>query len=361
MIGIGVGIDYALFIVTRYREGLHDGRDAARRRWCTAIDTAGPGRALRRLHRGHLAAGHVRSSASSSSAAWPSAPRPCVLGDLLASRHACCPPCSGSSAATSTSSRLPGMRQDAPTQRRACGYRWCRVAAAPPLAVRRRRASSSCWCWPCPCSPSRLGVVDDGNDPDRADHPPGLRPARRGLRPRGQRAAAGGGRDRRPAATCRRCSKLARRAGRHRGVAQVSPARPNQAGDAAVIQVIPTTSPQDAGTTDLVAPPPRRRGAPGHRGHRRDRSTSAASPRRSTTWPPAAGPPAVLHRRRAEPQLPAAAGGVPLDPRAAQGRDHEPAVDRRGLRRDGRRLPVGLGQGPHRRGQAGPIEALHAR
>ena len=24
-IGIGVGIDYALFIVTRYRQGLHDG------------------------------------------------------------------------------------------------------------------------------------------------------------------------------------------------------------------------------------------------------------------------------------------------------------------------------------------------
>ena len=40
MIGIGVGIDYALFIVTRYRQGLHDGLDpeAAVVR---AIDTAG--------------------------------------------------------------------------------------------------------------------------------------------------------------------------------------------------------------------------------------------------------------------------------------------------------------------------------
>ena len=33
MIGIGVGIDYALFIVTRYRQGLAEGRDP-RRRWC---------------------------------------------------------------------------------------------------------------------------------------------------------------------------------------------------------------------------------------------------------------------------------------------------------------------------------------
>ena len=40
MLGLGVGIDYALFIVTRYRENLHDGastEDAT----VVAIDTAG--------------------------------------------------------------------------------------------------------------------------------------------------------------------------------------------------------------------------------------------------------------------------------------------------------------------------------
>ena len=31
MIGIGVGIDYALFIVTRYRQGLAEGRDPRER------------------------------------------------------------------------------------------------------------------------------------------------------------------------------------------------------------------------------------------------------------------------------------------------------------------------------------------
>ena len=36
------------------------------------------------------------------------------------------------------------------------------------------------------------------------------------------------------------------------GVAAVSPPQPNQAGDAAIIQVIPTTSPQDQATTELV-------------------------------------------------------------------------------------------------------------
>jgi putative drug exporter of the RND superfamily len=40
MIGLGVGIDYALFIVTRYRENLHKGQDV-RQAVVTAIDTAG--------------------------------------------------------------------------------------------------------------------------------------------------------------------------------------------------------------------------------------------------------------------------------------------------------------------------------
>jgi RND superfamily putative drug exporter len=40
MIGLGVGIDYALFIVTRYREGIHAGR-SPRQATVTAMDTAG--------------------------------------------------------------------------------------------------------------------------------------------------------------------------------------------------------------------------------------------------------------------------------------------------------------------------------
>jgi RND superfamily putative drug exporter len=40
MIGLGVGIDYALFVVTRYRSGLRDGLEV-REAVITAIDTAG--------------------------------------------------------------------------------------------------------------------------------------------------------------------------------------------------------------------------------------------------------------------------------------------------------------------------------
>ena len=58
---------------------------------------------------------------------------------------------------------------------------------------------------------------------------------------------------------------------------------------------------------------------------------------------------ADLLRRRAGAVVPAADGRVPVAARAAQGRDHEPAVDRRRLRRDRRPVPVGLAQRPHRR------------
>jgi RND superfamily putative drug exporter len=41
MIGLGVGIDYALFIVTRYRENLHDGMRTPRTATVEAVDTSG--------------------------------------------------------------------------------------------------------------------------------------------------------------------------------------------------------------------------------------------------------------------------------------------------------------------------------
>ncbi len=54
MIGLGVGIDYALFVVTRYRQGLAEGRPPP----CHghALATVGPVGAARRHHRGDLAA-----------------------------------------------------------------------------------------------------------------------------------------------------------------------------------------------------------------------------------------------------------------------------------------------------------------
>ena len=56
-------------------------------------------------------------------------------------------------------------------------------------------------------------------------------------------------------------------------------------------------------------------------------------------------PAADSDRRGSDPQLPAVDGRVPQLARAAEGSDHEPALGRRGLRRDRAHLPMGLGEG----------------
>ena len=59
MIGLGVGIDYALFIVTRFRENLNAG-SRSRSRDRRVGRHVGPRRHVRRHHRDHLAARPVR-------------------------------------------------------------------------------------------------------------------------------------------------------------------------------------------------------------------------------------------------------------------------------------------------------------
>ena len=60
MIGLGVGIDYALFIVTRYREGLHAG-STPEEATVEARRHRRAGRPVRRPHRHHLPVRPVRS------------------------------------------------------------------------------------------------------------------------------------------------------------------------------------------------------------------------------------------------------------------------------------------------------------
>ena len=137
-------------------------------------------------------------------------------------------------------------------------------------------------------------------------------------------------------------------------------------GKAAIATLIASTGPQDKATESLVhhlrndvlpaatagtgvSSPRRRADRSGHGLRHQDRR-----------------PPPDLHRRRPAAQLPAAAHGLPVGARAAQGRPHEPAVDRRRLRRDGGGVPVGLvrlDRGRQRRSHRGlgPDDALRHR
>ena len=105
MIGIGVGIDYALFIVTRYREGLREGMDpeAAAAR---ALDTAGRAVIFAGMHGDHRRARDVRDRPGHH--AGPGGRRlDRRCSRRCSPRSRCCPPCSASSAATSTGSACP--------------------------------------------------------------------------------------------------------------------------------------------------------------------------------------------------------------------------------------------------------------
>ncbi len=73
----------------------------------------------------------------------------------------------------------------------------------------------------------------------------------------------------------------------------------------------------------------------------------------------ARGAAADLHRRGARAQLPPADGRVPQPARPAQGRDHEPAVDRRRVRRGRRGVRVGLGERHPRRREDRAHRAVH--
>ena len=296
MIGLGVGIDYALFIVTRYREGLHAGR-SPREATITAMDTAGRavifagvtvvvsllgllligigwvagmgigvavtvlvtmitsitllpallGFARERVEvtrwRGLIVAGFVAVALFGIGIGVPA---------LTAA---------GAGLAALTllvSFAVRPLRRDGAAPGAEAGARDPRLPVephdpAPPVGLGRRRHDA-------PARPRRAGprpaprILRRGQLRRGHLHPPGLRPPRRGLRRRLQRSVHD---HRRPG--CRRQRRRAstrsqRALAETPGVAAVTPAFPNDpdAPEAYLFNLVPTTAPQDAATTELV-------------------------------------------------------------------------------------------------------------
>ena len=325
MIGLGVGIDYALFVVTRHRENLHDGHsvhDAAGRANATAgqaVLFAGVTVVIAILRPAGARAsrpsppwaGPAPSSSLVCGAAWPSP---------------CCPPSSGWPARASTGCACPPPappRRPGADARQTASGRWAAPRRRAPLALRARQPRAA-------ARPGRagarlrIGFADDGNLADR-DHPAaGLRPADRGLRRRLQRPAAtssstvrGSDATRRRSPTCepalrrseaghrRRCPagrERGRRHRRHLGHADhVAPGRGHR----------PSWSTGSA--TSVVPAAIDGTGAEAYVGRRHARPCGDLSGQ-------LAGPPALVHRRRRAGVLPAAGGRVPLDPGAGSRR-----------------------------------------
>jgi putative drug exporter of the RND superfamily len=249
MIGIGVGIDYALFIVTRYREGLHQGHLDPEEATVRSIDTAG---------RAVLFAGCtviiailglfiIGTSITRGLAVGISIG---VLTTMVAS-VTLLPAVLGFVGRNIDRFGLPHRASAEGSDRRSVWYRWSRVIQHRP--------------WPAlvvgavllialalPLFGIRLGIGDAGNRPtsdttrrayDLIDE--GFGPGANG--PLLLAAQTPGG-----SSDLQALEALSDELNQTRGVEVASPPIPSEQGDAAIIQVQPTTSPQDEATEQLV-------------------------------------------------------------------------------------------------------------
>jgi RND superfamily putative drug exporter len=244
MLGIGVGIDYALLIVTRYRAAIGHGR-APREAVAESVTTAG---------RSVLIAGttvvisllglflmglpYLYGAALAAIAA---------VVVVMAASITLVPALMAMAGPRIDRLRIPGANRPAGDLDATPAARWSRAVQRRPWVAAIAGAALLLFL-ASPFAGLRLGFPDRGND--AADTTtrqaydlvsngfgPGANGPLLAVSPRGDAAAMG---------------RLAERLRGERGVASVSPPAVSPGGEATVLTVIPTTSPQDPATEDLI-------------------------------------------------------------------------------------------------------------
>ena len=247
MIGIGVGIDYALFVVTRYRQGLHAGLDPEEA-VVTAVDTSGravlfAGATVIIALLGMLAIGLSFISGLGIGAA-------AVVAVTVASAVTLLPAMLGFVGNNVDRLRLPWLHNDGDGTRETIWHRWSRyvqrhagLLTAAGLAIVIALAL--------PVLSLRLGFVDAGNDPSGTQSrqaydlvAEGFGPGSNGPFVIAVQMPSGA----HPDDLVRLRAALAATP----GVASVAPPTVSPSGATAVIRLNPTTSPQDIKTSKLL-------------------------------------------------------------------------------------------------------------
>jgi RND superfamily putative drug exporter len=247
MIGIGVGIDYALFIVTRYRQGLHEGRDPED---ATVVALTTAGRAVIFAATivvasllGLLLMGFafVQGIAVGAAAA--------VFVTAVAS-ITLLPAMLGFVGRNIDKFHIPRIRRTENVSTRGFWYRWSRLIQRRPV-VTGLIGLIILVTLTLPLFSMRLGAADAGNDPAHLTTRRAYDLLSEGFGPGFNGplllAASIPGQQGMDVLT-----SLQQTLQNTPGVAAVTPPFPNAKLDAAVMRVYPTTSPQDAATSDLV-------------------------------------------------------------------------------------------------------------
>jgi len=247
MIGIGVGIDYALFIVTRYRQGLSEGKEPEE---AVAKSMSTSGRAV-------LFAGSVvvisflgilllRFSFIEGIAVGGAA---AVLVTMLASLTLL-PAVLGFVGRNIDRFHIPRLRRAEGAGRRSFWYRWSRLVQRRPwtaLLIGLLIMGTLT----VPLFRMRLGFADAGNNPESYTSRQAYDLLSEGFGP-GFNGALVLVAELHGPEDLSVLQDLAAAAGETEGVAAVSPPIPTPEGDAALIRLFPTTAPQDQATNDLV-------------------------------------------------------------------------------------------------------------
>jgi putative drug exporter of the RND superfamily len=247
MIGLGVGIDYALFVVTRYRQGLSEQRPP---REAIALSLATSGRAvlfagttviLSLLGLFLLQLPFMRGLAIGAIAAV-------VL--VMVAAITLLPAMLGFSGRAIDKLHVPGLLQSAAEPRpRGFWYRWSRTVQRHPL-VAGTAALLVLLCLALPFFSMRLAFTDAGNDPTNLTTRQAFDALASGFGPgfNGPLIVAAKVPAGHPAAVARLETALRDTP----GIAFVSPTQFSPSGDAALVIAVPTTSPQAAATEALV-------------------------------------------------------------------------------------------------------------
>jgi putative drug exporter of the RND superfamily len=254
MIGIGVGIDYALFIVTRFRSALAEGR-SPREAVVVAGTTAGravvfAGTTVVISLFGLVLMGrdYLWGVAAATSLA--------VLVVVLAS-ITMLPALLGFAGRSIDRLRLPWFRHDV-EGRRTLSWRWSRVMQRRPLLA-GLGALVVLLVLTAPVTDLRFGMPDAGNGPTELTSrraydqmSDSFGPGSNGPLLVAVDLAGDGGGPAGAGGSATIIDRIAAGVQATDGVAAMLPPAVNEAGDAAVLSVVPTTGPQDKATEDLV-------------------------------------------------------------------------------------------------------------